>query len=294
MNNIKTVVSALSCSLFIFACSLSCKVSSKSNNQELIERLADDVNVTTITTTTSAQVTPSARLNMREIEGEYCPEVEQKCLQWVDALGNPTDAPKPGLTGRCGEFKNPSVCLTPEGTRPRKHFYIDTYEYPNVAGQVPQSWMTWHDVKRACESQGKRLCTRSEWTMACEGPGMHPYPYGDGYHRDRTSCNTDNPVGKLDVFKSKAPHDEMSTKLDSLLVPSGSKPQCVSVWGVYDQVGNIDEQIVNETGRPYKSGLVGGHVFGVRNACRPMTEAHNEEFGWYETGGRCCISNDYQ
>ncbi len=226
--------------------------------------------------------------NMKAIQGEYCPEVEQKCLQWVDAVGNRTDAPKPGLTGRCGEFKNPSVCLTPEGSRPFKRFYIDVFEYPNIAGQVPQSWMTWRDVKRACEAQGKRLCTRSEWTMACEGPGMHPYPYGDGYHRDRTSCNTDNPMGKIDVFKATSPSAETSKKLDALLVPSGSKPLCVSVWGVHDQVGNIDEQLVNETGQPYKSGLMGGHVFGVRNACRPMTEAHNEDFGWYETGGRCC------
>ena len=281
-------------SCLVVACSFSCEVNSKPKLtlQEQLDKLAADASIlheeeVASTITTAASSTP----NMREISGEYCPEVEQKCLQWVDALGAPTDAPKPGLTGRCGEFKNPSTCLTPEGSRPHKRFLIDTYEYPNVAGQVPQSWMTWRDVKRACESQGKRLCTRSEWTMACEGPGMHPYPYGDGYHRDRTSCNTDNPVPKgVDVFKSKAPHDEMSTKLDAMLVPSGAKTACVSVWGVHDQVGNIDEQLINETGQPYKSGLMGGHVFGVRNACRPMTEAHNEDFGWYETGGRCCAN----
>ena len=118
---------------------------------------------------------------------------------------------------------------------------------------------------------------------------MKPYPYGDGYHRDRTACNFDNPVPKgVDVFKSRSPGDEMSKRLDDLLVPAGSMPNCVSPFGVYDQIGNIDESIVNETGKPYQSGLMSGHVFGVRNACRPMTEAHNEDFGWYETGGRCC------
>ncbi len=226
--------------------------------------------------------------NMREVQDDFCPDVEQVCLRWVDAVGAPSKAPEPGKTGRCGEFKSPSVCLTPANKRRREHFYIDTYEYPNVAGRVPQSWMTWRDAKKACESQGKRLCTRTEWTMACEGPGLHPYPYGDGYHRDRTSCNTDNPMGTIDVFKATSPRAETSQRLEALLVPAGAKPLCVSVWGVHDQVGNIDEEVVNETKRPYQSGLMGGHVFGVRNACRPMTEAHNEDFGWYETGGRCC------
>jgi len=220
------------------------------------------------------------------VNGEYCPNIEQVCLKWVDAKGGSVPPPPAGTTGRCGEFRSPSRCLSPTV---HKTFCIDKFEYPNVEGQRPQSWMTWRDVKSACESKGKRLCTRSEWTFACEGQEMKPYPYGDGYHRDRTACNIDNPVPEgVDVFKSRAPHDEMSTRLDALLVPAGSMKACVSPFGVYDMVGNIDEQIVNETGKPYKSGLMSGHVFGVRNACRPMTEAHNEDFGWYETGGRCC------
>ncbi len=224
---------------------------------------------------------------MKRVRGSYCPQVEQVCLEWVDAVGKPTNAPASGQTGRCGTFQQPSKCLTPEAKRPFKDFCIDTYEIPNVRGQVPQSWMTWHDVKNVCESQGKRLPTRSEWTFACEGPDIHPYPYGDGFHRDRTSCNTDNSANGIDVFKATSHDTETARRLDGLLTPSGSKPLCVSPFGVYDQVGNVDEQVVNETGQPYKSGLMGGHVFGVRNYCRPMTEAHGELFSWYETSGRC-------
>ena len=224
------------------------------------------------------------------VDGEYCHSVEQVCLQWVNRKGEATkDAiPKPGQTGRCGIFKSPSRCLTP---RVHKRFCVDVYEYPNVAGQIPQSWMSWYDVKQACESQHKRLCTRSEWTYACEGPEMHPYPYGDGYHRDTTSCNTDNAVPRgLDVFKSRQRGDQTSLRLDELLTPAGSKPACKSPFGAFDMVGNIDEFVVNETKQPYVSGLMSGHVFGVRNACRPMTEAHGPGFSWYETGGRCCLS----
>ena len=116
---------------------------------------------------------------------------------------------------------------------------------------------------------------------------MHPYPYGDGYHRDKSICNFDNLV-KVDVFKATNKNTPEAILLHSLLVPSGSKKDCVSDWGVYDLAGNIDEWVINETGRPYVSGLMGGHVFGVRNASRPMTDAHGPTFSWYESGGRCC------
>jgi sulfatase modifying factor 1 len=226
--------------------------------------------------------------NMQLVEGDYCTDVEQVCLRWVGSHGQPVAPPPPGTTGRCGEFKSPSKCV---GTKVHKRFCIDTYEYPNRKGEIPQDWMTWYDVKGACESQGKRLCTKSEWTFACEGPEMHPYPYGDGYHRDRTSCNTDNDMPNgVDVFKATSSTAPTSVVLHSLLVPAGAKEKCVSPFGVHDQVGNIDEQVINESKHPYSSGLVGGHVFGVRNSCRPMTVAHNEDFEWYETGGRCCSS----
>lgn len=252
------------------------------------------------------------------IEGEYCPDVEEVCLQWVGADGTPSKAaiPTGGQTGRCGIWQSPTRCLSTHTVH--KRFCVDKYEYPNVEGQRPESWMTWYDVKNACEAQGKRLCEKVEWTFACEGPQMKPYPYGDGYHRDRTSCNTDNavpedtskPINKatgrhprVDVLKVKERTSVQGQILDEMLVPSGSMPTCVSDFGVYDMVGNVDEFIDNPNGHhwkppsenagkvdrgPFISGLVSGHVFGVRNACRPMTDGHNESFSWYETGGRCC------
>ncbi len=129
---------------------------------------------------------------------------------------------------------------------------------------------------------------------------MQPYPYGDGYHRDSTSCNTDNPITEgLNVFKATSLDTPTGQYLHSLLVPSGAKEKCVSPFGVQDLPGNLDEWVRNPAGHywkghpkgdrgPYISGLVGGHVFGVRNACRPMTDGHGEEFVWYETGFRGC------
>ena len=52
--------------------------------------------------------------------------------------------------------------------------------------------------------------------------------------------------------------------------------------------GNVDEWVVNESGRPYQSGLKGGYWGPVRTRCRPMTTAHNEDFNFYQIGFRCC------
>jgi hypothetical protein len=247
---------------------------------------------------------------MIEIEGTYCPNVQETCLYWVDYKGNRSEAARPSKkfpTGRCGEWKYPSTCLTPVAKRPHMHFCVDTYEYPNVEGQRPQSWMDWYSAKNACAAQGKRLCTKEEWTFSCEGPDMQPYPYAGpgehpGYTRDRTACNFDNPIPedplrpghKISVFDAKKPGDRVSSILQDLLVPAGSMPACVSPFGVHDMVGNIDELIDNTAipehskKAPFRSGLMSGHVFGVRNQCRAITDGHNEWFGWYETGTRCC------
>jgi sulfatase-modifying factor enzyme 1 len=237
--------------------------------------------------------------DMVEVEGDYCPNEEQTCLYNTDISGKRLSTP-PDLTWACGEFK-PSRCLS---DTVHMHFCIDKYEWPNKEGQKPQDWMTWYDAKKAVESVGKRLCTHKEWSLAAEGPDMHPLPYGDGYHRDSSFCNFDNHNPGIDVFKSKRSDDEASNRLRDILVPAGSK-DCASDFGVHDMAGNIDEWVVNEASNilecppevikekkcgnlAYRSGLMGGHIWHVRNASRPMTVAHNASFGWYETGTRAC------
>ena len=38
--------------------------------------------------------------------------------------------------------------------------------------------------KMACLQQNKRLCSESEWTLACEGPDWKGYPYGSEYRSE--------------------------------------------------------------------------------------------------------------
>lgn len=231
--------------------------------------------------------------DMVEVQGDYCPNLQTECLYNIDMNGNrhyPGD-----INLACGEYKNPSVCQSEKLVH--MHFCIDRYEWPNKKDTIPQDWMTYFDAQKAVASVGKRICTHNEWTLAAEGPHRHPLPYGDGFHRDGRICNFDNHNPGIDVFLSKSPTDEASAKLRSLLVPSGSRAECVSDFGVHDMSGNIDEWVVNETSQDLciskttgncRSGLMGGHIWHVRNASRPMTTAHGAGFGWYETGARAC------
>jgi len=203
-------------------------------------------------------VTAACPDDMVEVRGDYCPVVTQTCLE-----GN--------AERRCARFA-PSVC---RGLRVPMHYCIDRYEYPNVAGQRPMSWVSGNAARVLAGD--KRLCTREEWTFACEGEAMQPYPYYPGQVR-RDVCNHDNKPPN--VFLARHPGDPMAVRLDALLVPAGSMPDCVSPFGVYDQVGNIDEWV--------EGGLMGGHVFGVRNRCRAITTAHPPSWSWYETGTRLC------
>jgi hypothetical protein len=214
---------------------------------------------------------------MVEVEGDYCPQVEQTCIRWMD----------PEKKMRCAEFEpGKSTCV---GRPVHKHFCIDRYEYPNVAGAIPVVMKDWYEAKSACEGQGKRLCGDSEWTLACEGQERLPYPYG--YERNSETCNIDKPYRIVDekAMGDWSRRDAEVARLDQRSA-SGSHEACVSPFGVYDMTGNVDEWVVNEQGKPYKSGLKGGYWGPVRDRCRPMTTAHNELFEFYQIGFRCCGS----
>jgi hypothetical protein len=215
---------------------------------------------------------------MLEVEGDYCPTLEQKCVRWKD--------PETTIPRRCDEFAPTSAC---QGKTVKKHFCIDKYEYPNKAGERPVVMKSWYAAADSCKAQGKRLCGESEWTLACEGQERLPYPYG--YQRNSEACNIDKPhpdVNEKAIGSSdpKVRDAEIARLWQG--ENSGSRDSCVSPYGVMDMTGNVDEWVVNESGVPFKSGLKGGYWGPVRDRCRPMTTAHGEQFEFYQIGFRCC------
>jgi len=205
------------------------------------------------------------------VEGDYCPQVEQVCLQWLD--------PPPYQRLRCGEYEKPAKCKSP---RKRLRFCIDREEYaePSPTGDpkdaVPVVNKNWLEAQAICQSRGARLCKESEWEFACEGPEMLPYPYG--YKRDSSICNHDRtdlggPMSKLKDHRA----------------PLGAFPDCVSPFGVHNMVGNVDEWVERENkAPPLRSALRGGWWLPGRNRCRAATTAHGEDYSGKQVGFRCC------
>ncbi len=213
--------------------------------------------------------------DMVEVQGAYCPKVEQVCLLKRNRR-------------QCAEFQRPSVC---QRQTEAKHFCMDRYEWPNQKGSMATIMVSWKEAKAACEGIGKRLCTEAEWTLACEGPELWPFPYG--YVRDAKKCSIDKPsphVNEAKLFSPKTQAAELA-RLDQR-EPSGSREGCISPFGVADLTGNVDEWVVNERGVPYASALKGGNWGEYRNACRPATLGHSEGFRYYQIGFRCCSGVD--
>lgn len=145
------------------------------------------------------------------------------------------------------------------GNRPFFKVCIDKYEYPNRAGSVPRTNISYNEARTLCAQQGKRLCTADEWQWGCSGTDNLAYPYGKNFDQNR--CNSDTRV----------------------VEPSGSRKNCISPDGGFDMVGNIIEWVSAGNG---KMALMGGPY----SKCQTVSEAQNGD-AKPQSGLRCCKSN---
>lgn len=211
------------------------------------------------------------------VDGEYCPALSYDCLRSADELS----------AYRCAEYMRRAAC--PARTEPRR-YCIDRYEWPNLVGENPRVFVTFYEAKSLCATVGKRLCARSEWMLACEGPKRLPYPYG--YVRQPSPCNIDRSSVPFDVeaMLDPATREDEITRLWQA-DPIGAHPACVSAWGAYDMSGNVDEWTDNSLDAPNTkkiSTLNGGYWGPVRDTCRLTTSSHGPKFAFYQVGFRCC------
>jgi len=221
---------------------------------------------------------------MKLVEGDYCTDAEQKCLrEWYD---------KSNQKVICEEFQPPSRCV---GERVKKRFCIDEYAWPNVKGERPEVMNNFYQAQVKCAAVGKRMCTESEWTLACEGPEIKPFPYG--FKRDSTKCNGDHMWDGPDM-KKVAQRDPKELARLWKGVRNGAQPECVSDYGIADLPGNTDDVVASETftsdfrGK-FDSVHTGGPWYkGVRNQCRPKIYTHDEGFYYYFLSFRCCAEPD--
>ncbi|HEU5075502.1 MAG TPA: SUMF1/EgtB/PvdO family nonheme iron enzyme [Polyangiaceae bacterium] len=201
------------------------------------------------------------------VEGEYCTDVRHTCEHWLDDEKLPF--------ARCGRYARQALCV---GKRVPKRFCIDRFESADADG-VPVNHQSFQLARQRCAGQGKRLCTESEWNFACEGEEMLPYPYGT---TRQAVCNQD----RSDLFENN-PRRRILRDLRTANDPTS---RCVSPFGVFNMVGNLDEPTLRETGQQpkFNNALKGGWWMAGRNRCRPATTAHDDYYKDMQVGVRCC------
>jgi hypothetical protein len=218
--------------------------------------------------TAAKQTAPSGcPAGMLLVDGDYCPDVEQRCLEWLDPPGSRYEH------FRCKRYAQPAVC---HGKRVHERFCIDEDERTEEGSDLPRNGMSWTQSAALCGASGARLCKTSEWQFACEGEEMRPYPYG--WARDSTACNVDvmSGLGKVG-------------KLVDHRAPASAHPRCVSPFGVHDMAGNVDEWATVDGEPPGKREVMKGSWWlPGRHACRSGQGGHGAGYGGTESGTRCC------
>jgi sulfatase modifying factor 1 len=202
------------------------------------------------------------------VDGAFCPRVEQRCLRWMDPPGK-------YHRYRCAEYARPASCLAP---RVHKRFCVDRRERIDLPTGLPLNAKSWTDAKQACEDAGARVCMDSEWTFACEGEEMRPYPYG--WSRTLGACNAD----RTDLLAAGQPE-----RLRDEREPAHAS--CASPFGILDMAGNVAEW-VSVDGFPQGSVVVqkGNWWQPGKHACRDEQAGHDRFYKGTETGFRCCAT----
>jgi formylglycine-generating enzyme len=225
-----------------------------------------EVSVAAAGTTVSA--TPACPAGMALVEGSYCPRVEHVCKRWLDPAGRYHQF-------RCAEYEANPKCKAPRRTM---HFCIDADEQrlSRAEDPRPENHVSFIEAKASCEKRGARLCTEHEWTFACEGEEMRPYPYG--FVRDANACNID--------------HFELGGGVGRLVdrrTAVGANPACTSVFGVHDLAGNLEEWVTAAPGsHTHDTVLKGSWWLPGRSTCRAANAGHDAVYEGTETGFRCC------
>jgi len=165
-------------------------------------------------------------------------------------------------------------------------------------GVTPNGHVSGKAAALACAHAGKRLCSYTEWRIACGGEAGARFPYGADYVHHR--CNVFREAHPAAVLHGDASVGHSDPRLNRvsyegrpLLRKTGGTAECASRWAndaIYDMVGNVDEWVDDPDGR-----FAGGfYARSTRDGCDWNTSAHPFHYADYSTGVRCCADVSWQ
>lgn len=177
----------------------------------------------------------------------------------------------------CGEPNMVAIYAREKGeTESDATVCIDQFEFPNIACEYPVTWVQAFQAQLICKALGKRMCDAHEWEGACYGdlrPPQEEYAWNleranmSGIHNMNNVKNgwVRWAYGPVKDHKKCATTGHKSDKCvaseyercGSNTFPAGAFPECVSVFGVYDQHGNAAEHMSLPM-KPSELGAAGG------------------------------------
>lgn len=205
--------------------------------------------------------------------GAYCPVAQSDCGH-----------AQAGAGARAGAGACPTQCkVEPQVLR----YCVDRFEYPNLRGVAPAAMVSFEEAEFACRVEGKRLCSDTEWTFACEGPlaGQSELAVADPAH----ACQLGHALGPFEPRELWQPDRvaEVFARIDHR-APSGARGLCVGPFGARDLVGNVAEWVAaTATLRPGR-GVMGGDFASHDVGCRSLQMVSLPYFRAFSTGFRCC------
>lgn len=254
-------LAALGAAVFFVATRATRAVTQKTPAASLVRQLKRPALVTPAALQSPAQTCPTEMLLVR---GKYCPSARQTCVKHVDPDGSVL------RSLRCAEYAAPSVCTSAE--QPALRYCIDREEHAPHPHAKASNNQTLASAQASCSAQGKRLCSEAEWTFACEGEAMQPYPYG--FVRDGARCNTD----QTDLVTPAG-------ALRDLRADPEAFPECVSPFGVHNLSGNVEEYVLAADGSALRKGA---YWQPGAAQCRARQSHTDPSYSGVETGFRCC------
>jgi formylglycine-generating enzyme len=163
-------------------------------------------------------------------------------------------------------------------------------------GVKPQGYISQVQAAAACANAGKRLCSATEFDLACRHDPASYYPYG-GTTKEPGACNEGKGSAMVQFYPDTSTwtyaafNDPRLNEWAGGLANTGTFTGCVTPRGIADLVGNLHEwgsDVPDSDGNGrFRGGFYGdAEVNGP--GCLYVTRRHGPTYHDYSTGFRCC------